>query len=148
MGVLSDIIIAEKADAAAINAAGEAHRKQWASLESKGIDTIKLGTLYQIVHGRSLDDMDFFSKFMQDATLDKRSKDGPWVFLIPEELTSAVAALDEAQAEAVTNKWAATEEFEGDGWQFEDVEEYLQALVAHARKARDARKPLLLWMSL
>ena len=85
---------------------------------------------------------------MQDGTLDERSKDGPWVFLVPEELTSAVAALDEAQAEAVTEKWAATEEFEGDGWQFEDVEEYLNSLIAHARKAQEARKSLLLWMSL
>lgn len=148
MGVLSDIIIADKIDAAAINAAGGAHLKRWPCLESKGIDTIKLGTLYQILHNRSLDDMDFFGKFMQDAVLDQRSNDGPWVFLVPEDLKSALAALDDAGAESVTEKWAATEEFESDGWQFDDVEEYFQSLVVHARKARDAGKSLLLWMSL
>jgi hypothetical protein len=148
MGVLSDIIIADRNEAAAINAADGAHLKRWACLQSKGIDTIKLGTLYQIVHDRSLDDMGFFAKFMQDAVLDQRSDEGPWVFLIPEELTSAVAALDEAKAEAVTEKWAATEEFVLDRWQSADVEEYLQDLVAHARKAREAGKSLLLWMSL
>lgn len=148
MGVLSDIIIADRNEASAINAAGGTHLKQWPCLESKGIDTVKLGTLYQIVHDRSLDDMNFFAKFMQDAVLDQPSDDGPWVFLIPPELMSAVAEFDEARTEAVATKWAATDEFKLDRWQFEDVEEYLQSLVSHARKARDAGKSLLLWTSL
>jgi hypothetical protein len=148
MGVLSDFIIADRSEAAAINAAGGAHLKQWPCLDSKGIDTIKLGTLYQILHNRSSDDWNFVASFMQDALLDRPTDDGPWVFLIPDELASAVAALDETRAVAVTSKWAATEEFENAGWQVEDVEQYLQLLITHATAACDAGKRLLLWMSL
>ena len=42
-----------------------------------------------------------------------------------------------------TEKWAATEEFESDGWQFEDVDEYLQSLIAHARKAQESQTPMI-----
>jgi len=148
MGVLSDIIIADRGEAAAINAAGGTHLKQWPCLESKGIDQIKLFTLSQILHDRSVDDVDASVAFMQGATLDKKSQEGPWVYLIPAELQSAIASLDDDAQESVAEKWAATEEFSLDGWQVADVEEYLRDLVTHARKAREAGKSLLLWMSL
>lgn len=148
MSVLSDIIIADRSEAAAINAAGGAHMKQWPCLESKGIDQTKLFTLFQILHGRSVDDMDAYRSFMNDAVLDQRSNEGPWVYVIPAELHSAIASLGDDAQETVAEKWAATEEFVLDRWQSADVEDYLRDLVAHARKARDAGKPLLLWMSL
>ena len=77
MGVLSDIIIADRGEAAAINAAGGAHLKQWPCLKSKGIDQIKLFTLSRILHGRSVDDIDASVAFMQGATLDEKSQEGP-----------------------------------------------------------------------
>ena len=70
------------------------------------------------------------------------------MYLIPAELQSAIASLDEDAQESVAEKWAATEQFALDGWQAADVEEYLQDLVPHARRAREAGKSMLLWMSL
>lgn len=148
MGVLSDIVIAHRNEAAAINAAGGAHLKSWHCLESKGIDTIKLGTLSQILNNRSVDDVNSVATFMMDQILDQKSDEGSWVYLIPEQLQSALLSLDEDAQESVAEKWAATEEFALDQLQTADVEEYLGNLVAHARKARDAGKSLLLWMSL
>ncbi len=148
MDVLSDIIIADRTEAAAINAAGSAHLKQWPCLESKGIDTIKLGTLSQILNNRSVDDVNAVATFMADAVVDQKSDDGPWVYFVPEQLQVAIASLDEDAQESVAEKWAATEEFTLDRWQPADVEEYLHDLVAHARKASGAGKSLLLWMSL
>jgi len=56
------------------------------------------------------------------------------------------ASLDDEVLESVAEKWAATEEFEGLG--FSAAEEYLQELVAYARRSRQAGKSLLLWMAL
>ena len=148
MGVLSDIIIADRSEAAAINGAGGTHSKQWPCLESKGIDQVKLFTLSQILQGRSVDDVDASIAFMNDAILDHKSEEGPWVYLVPAELQSTIASLNDDALVSVAEKWAATEEFALDRWQSADVEEYLQDLVAHARKAREAGKSLLLWMSL
>jgi hypothetical protein len=147
MGVLSDIIIADPSEASAINGAGGSHLRIWPCLDSKGIDTIKLGTLWQIVNKKSPDDM-AVATFMNDSILDEKSNQGPWVYLVPESLQTAIAALDEEAQESIAVKWAATEEFTSDRWEPDDVEEYLQDLVAHARKSREAGKSLLLWMSL
>jgi len=148
VGILSNIIVADRNEASAINAAGGSHLKRWPCLESKGIDQVKLGTLSQILNNRPIDDVNTVAAFMVDAMLDKRSDEGPWVFLVPEQLQSALASLDEEAQDSVAEKWAATEEFILDRWQPADVEEYLKDLVAHARKSRAAGKSLLLWMSL
>ena len=57
-----------------------------------------------------------------------------------EELQSAIASLDDDAQESVAEKWVATGVR---SLASADVEEYLQDLVAHARKAREAGKPLL-----
>src|SRR4051794_30941380 len=116
MGVLSDIIIASPDEAASINAAGGNHLKRWACLESKGIDTIKLSTLWQILNNQPLDGIDAGAQFMMDGLLDQRSDEGPWLYLLPDALVAAVAALDEDAEESVSEKWAETEEFQLDGW--------------------------------
>jgi hypothetical protein len=120
--------------ASAINAARGSHLKRWPCLESKGIDTIKLGTLSQILSNRSVNDVNTVATFMTDA--------------LPEQLQAALVSLDEEAQDTVAEKWAATEEFSIAGWLLADVEDYLQDLVAHARKSRQAEKSLLPWLSL
>src|SRR5580658_1743086 len=101
MGVLSDIIIADRSDAAAINAANGAHLKHWPCLGSKGIDTLKLGTLSQILNDRPVDDVNAVATFMMDGVLDQRSDEGPWVYLVPQQLHSALSSLGEGTRESV-----------------------------------------------
>jgi hypothetical protein len=85
---------------------------------------------------------------MMDTVLDQPTPSGPWVFLVPEPLTAALAALGDAAQAPVAERWAATEEFVLDRWQVDDVRDYLRELVARARAARESGKSLLLWMSL
>ena len=148
MGVLSDIIIAGRDEAADINAARRAHMNRWPCLDSKGIDTIKLGTLSQIIADGPLDDIDAISTFMTTDELDAASDEGPWIFLVPEQLKFSLAAMVRDVEMDVAQKWAATEEFALGGWDLADVSEYLHGLIAHARRACFADKSLLLWMSL
>jgi hypothetical protein len=142
MGVLSDIIVADRAQAPAINAARGRHLQQWAGADLKGLDTIKLGSLWQILSGVTVD-----HTIMADA-LDQASSDGPWVFLVPPELVTKMAALDEESIEPVAEQWAATEECALDRWKSVDAEDYLNTLAEVSRKAKGASKDLLLWMSL
>ena len=148
MGVLSDLIIADRDEATAINAAGGGHLKRWDCLESKGIDTIKLWTLQQILAGQPLDDVNAAATFMTNDVVAQGSEDGPWVFMVPAGLQSAIAALSPEARESVAEAWAATEEFAMARWMAPDVEEYLQELVALAQRAQAAKKSILLWMSL
>lgn len=148
MGVLSDIIIADPGDAASINAAAGAHLKRWECLESKGIDTIQLGTLSQILANRSVDDINTVASFMMDCLLHEESDEGPWVYQVPDQLHAALAALSEDAEEPIAEQWAATEEFKLARVQPADVEDCLHGLVLYARKARDQGKSLLLWMCL
>ena len=144
MGVLSDLIIADRSEAASINAAQGAHLDQWICLESKGIDSIKLSTLWGI-----LSNTEFDPSFMGGgAILDQASDDGPWVMLAPPELVAAVADLDDARVRKVANAWAKTEEFTLDRWPAELVHEYLAAFRQFARQARQESKDVLLWVSL
>lgn len=148
MGVLSDIIIAGSDEATSINASRGQHEEHWPTLMSKGIDTIKLGTLSQILAGRPVDDVNTVATFMLDAIVDQSSEDGPWVHRVPDDLTAAIAALDDATADRVARQWAATDEFRLDRWPEDAVREYLHDLVKHAQRACAEGKSLLLWMCL
>ena len=145
MGVLSDLIIADSADAMEINRAGGAHSSRWPVLESKGIDTIKLGTLATILLGAADD-----GSYMGDTSslLDQLSDEGPWVFLVPRELVTAIAKLSPSQNDAIARRWGETEEFQLEGWPIDEIQEYLAELVAHCQKTKQQEKDLLLWMSL
>ncbi len=144
MGVLSDIIVADRGEAAAINDAEGKHLAKWPCLESKGIDTVKLGTLWAIMSGTEYD-----ANFLgSESMLDEPTDEGPWVFLIPDALVSAVAELDAERIETVAREWANTEEFQLDRWPPDVVVGYFKEFVEFARRARSQKKDLLLWMCL
>ena len=144
MGVLSDFIIADRSEAVAINDAQGSHLKQWPCLESKGINTVKLATLWAILSGTEYD-----SGFMLDESiLDQPTDEGPWVFLVPDQLVSAVFSIGNDRIEFVAREWAKTEEFKLDRWPEPEVIAYLKQFVEFARKARAQNKDLLLWMCL
>jgi len=148
MGVLSDILIARPDEAASINASGGGHEQRWPTLASKGIDTIKLGTLSQILAGRPVDDINTVAAFMLNGVLDEASEDGPWVYQVPNDLTATIAAIDQTTTDQIAREWAATEEFKLSRWPADVVRQYLHDLIAYAMRARADGKSLLLWMSL
>ena len=145
MGVLSELIIAHRSEAADINRARGAHLQRWPVLESKGIDSTKLGSLASILLGVPND-----GSFIGGNTsiLDQPSPEGPWVILVPPELVQAIAELPASQVHEVAEQWAQNEEFRLDRWSVEDVRDYFGELVSHCQKARRESKDVLLWMSL
>lgn len=143
MGVLTDIVIADDREAASVVAAAVPSR-QWQGMDAKGIDQVKLSTLWAL-----LADREFSVESVEEfATLAEESEDGPWVFRVPRPLLDLLAQLDTEQAHAKARAWAATEEFTLDRWKGEDVERILDELRALAREAAAQNKSLLMWMSL
>lgn len=147
MGVLSDVIIARRDEAAAINETLGGHHGQWKTLFSNGIDAVKIGTLSTIINGPSPGAIEIATQ-LADNALSTVSEDGPWVFLMPADLVSSLAALDGETERRVASEWAATEEIRHSRWPPGAVESYLHDLVGFARRAVADKKDLLLWMSL
>ena len=143
MGVLTDLVVADPQDARQV-CESNCPSEEFNGLEARGIDTVKLGTLYQV-----LTDTDYDPEFFGDA-LCSGSEEGPWVFEVPPRLVKGLGALDAAQIHDVGAKWAATEEFSPkyDNWPEEAVHELLADLVALCRRATDQHTGVLMWMSL
>lgn len=143
MGVLSDFVVAGLADAPRVCASNRPGH-DFAGLDARGIDTVKLATLHAILTGGEVD-----PSFMSD-TLCSSGDDGPWVFEVPTDLVQRLAQLDAPERGAVGAAWASTEEFSPryDDWPAEAVQQVLEDLAALCRRTAAEGEALLLWMCL
>ncbi|MCG3181932.1 MAG: hypothetical protein BIFFINMI_04378 [Phycisphaerae bacterium] len=143
MGVLTDFIVANRAEAQRVFESS-CPSTDFAGLDAKGIDTVKLGTLHAILTGTQFD-----PTFISDTLVDG-GEDGPWVFEVPMDLVQRLGKLDAQQLQTVGVKWAATEEFSGkfDNWPSEAVLAVLQEISALCKRAVQEGKALLMWMCL
>src|SRR3954469_8106971 len=103
MGVLTDFVVADRGDAQRV-CDSSCPSRDFAGLDAKGIDTVKLGTLYAVLTGGKFD-----PSFVGDS-LCSGGEDGPWVFEVPPAPVQRLAALTPRQLTAAGKKWAATEE--------------------------------------
>jgi hypothetical protein len=147
MGIITDFVVAETAEAKAVLAEA-APTKRWAGVEAKGIETIKLSTLKFILDGKSLDVNSVVAYHSGIKELASRGADGPWVFLVPPELTRQLASLSANDVARVAAAWHKTEEFQLDRWPQSDVQALLVELRQLAERAEKSHRPLLLFMSL
>jgi hypothetical protein len=145
MGVLTDLVIGEKSDAQRV-CDSNCPSEEFSGLDAKGIDSVKLGTLYEILTDTKLGD----SSFMSGDILVSGGEEGPWVMEVPPDLVKQLAALNAKQLAEVAKKWSKTEEFSPkyDNWPPEMVHEVLQEIAKLCVKAVAARKGVLMWMSL
>jgi hypothetical protein len=112
------------------------------TVEAKGLSSITIATLGEILGAGSYDD------------LEQRSAEGPeggtnedaGVFGVPTEIRDALAAADDLTA--VAEEWVATEEMARDEWQQQEALEVLRELAELARQARADSCELWYWWSL
>lgn len=145
MGVLTDFVVAAPSDAQRV---GDSHcpSREFNGIEAKGIDTVKLSTLYAILTETPVD-----PSFMGGPSLlYSRSDEGPWVLLVPPDLVQRVAKLRAKEVSATASDWSKTEEFSPkySRWSPEVIEQWLQELARLCRQAVAEEKGLLMWMSL
>ncbi len=142
MGVLTDLVIAEERDAAHI-ATLKYPLSEFAGIDIKGVDSVKLTTLHSILSG-----MPFKDLLVQYDPVAEASEDGPWVFLLPTDLVGMLAGLGEAEIVNIASQWGNTEEFQLEKWSQNDVAVVLSNIANLARQASVQGKRVLAWMSL
>ena len=143
MGVLTDFVVADRANARRVCESG-CPSQDFAGLDAKGIDTVMLGTLHAVLTGGAFD-----PSFMSDA-LYSGGKNGPWVFEVPPNLVMRLAKLNAQQLRSTAAEWATTEEFspEYEDWPVEAVQQMLADLAGLCKRAVGEDKAVLMWICL
>jgi hypothetical protein len=149
MALLSDFVVLDASEAERVGKSINP-TEEFGGFHAKGMDGIKLGTLFCILSGTPCT-TDFVVGFMGDQSMIHiESEDGPWVQLVPQKLTLLVADLQQPDLRRIAAEWGKTEEFDPkySHWQLEDIQEFLAKLGVLARRAVGEKKPLLMWIRL
>ena len=139
MGILTNIVAAEEDEFAAI---GESLRPvdEWSGLERRGIDTAKIATLHCLLTG------DEFEEAVSAYEPVYVGDEGAVVLQIADEVMDRLATLDEEALELVAEELAATEEYELEQWEAEDVQALVMELADLARLADSQGQVMFVWM--
>ena len=141
---LTDFVIADRDDAQRV-CDSVSPCEEFKGMDAKGIDPVKLGTLYAI-----LADTEDVPDFADDEFLCDGGEEGPWVMEVPTELVLRLVKLDATQIGAAATKWAKTEEFSSEyaNWPPDLVHDVLSDLAKLCAQAVAAKKSVLMWMAL
>lgn len=139
MNILTNIVAAEEDDLAAI---GESLHPvdDWDGIERRGIDTAKISTLHCLLTG------DEFEQALSLYEPVYASIEDVLVLRLADEVTEKLAELDEDALERVAEELAATEEFELEAWDADEVQDFVMALAELAQTATSRGQILFVWM--
>jgi hypothetical protein len=145
MGVLTDFVVADPADASRVGNSACPSR-DFAGMDAKGIETVKLGRLSANLAGEPYD-----RSFMGASALRyETSEDGPWVFELPPTFVHPLVGLDAEELRSAAISRPETEGFSPKygRWSADIVQTLLEELAALCRRAAAEDKAVLMWMSL
>jgi hypothetical protein len=139
VGILTNIVAAEEDEFAAI---GESLRPvdEWSGIERRGIDTAKIATLHCLLTG------DEFGQALSLYEPVYVSMEDALVLRLADEVTEKLATYDEDALMRVADELAATEEFELEAWDAEEVQDFVMALAELAQIAESQGQTLFVWM--
>jgi hypothetical protein len=146
MGVLTDFVVASVSDAQRVGESSSCPSRDFDGLDAKGIDTVKLGSLYSVLTGEPTDP----GLSGRCTLLFMASDEGPWVMQVPEDLVKLLAELAPKELGSVAAAWAQTEEFSPayENWPVTLVQEVLEGIAELCRQAVAEGKAVLMWMCL
>ena len=139
MGILTNIVAAEEDEVAAV---GESLRPvdEWSGIERRGIDTAKIATLHCLLTG------DEFEEAVSGYEPVYATDEGAIVLRLADEVLERLATLEEDALELVAEELAATEEYEMEQWDAEEVQALVMELADLARLAESQGQSLFVWM--
>ena len=139
MGILTNIIAAEEDEIAAV---GESLRPcdEWSGMERRGIDTAKMVTLHCLLTG------DLYEQAVVLYEPIYVSGEGVVVIQLAEYAMQRLAELEEDALDEVAAELSATEEFEQENWDAEEVHAMVMELADLAKLADSQGQMLLVWM--
>ena len=139
MNILTNIIAADEDELEAV--AGSEHPvEEWSGIERRGIDTAKIATLHCLLTG------DEFDQAVGAYEPVYVADEGAVVLRIADEVMEKLATLEEEMLERVAEELAATEEFEMEDWDAEEVQALVMDLADLARLADSQGQVLFVWM--
>ena len=146
MGVLTDIVLAGTNEAKKVEAS-DGPSREFPGIDAKGIDQVRMGTLYAILTSTEYD-----PGFMLDeeSVIEPDDEDGPWVQIVPQEMVLLLSELPDAGIPAVADQWSKTEEFQPEysSWSQEDILKFLEQIRSLSKKALTDNKTMYMWMCL
>jgi hypothetical protein len=146
MGVISTLLVARPNEAEAVLASDEPSRT-WDGFSYRGLDRIKLATLWALVES-NFDNDRLNDRLDQIRTIPQGDK-GPWVDILPTTMLSelaSIAVMEEDDQARVAELWGKTNEFRY--WDRSKVIDLLRSIGDAAETAQLDGKTLLLWTSL
>jgi hypothetical protein len=140
MGLLVNIVAADEDE---IEAVGVSQRPvdEWSGFEVREIDTAKLATLHCL-----LSEDDYEASISAYEPVFAAGDEGVYVLRIPDDITLKLAEMEEDALDQVGEELAATEEFELQQWDVEEVQMFITQLADLARIADSQGQSLLVWM--
>lgn len=139
MGVLSDFFIADESPTPEYDSGSQFPAED--RCQFKSITPLEAAGILAVLRGGG-DRIEMLDEF---PSLTPQDAD-EWIQRVPPDMTSALAALNDAQMPDVAQQCAdlTAEEL---GWSSDDFQDVLQQLRALARRARDTGKSMYLWNS-
>lgn len=123
-------------------AASASPMKEWSGIEVPGLDTLKLATLHSLLTGDSLQAaLDCYEPVHVDE-----GENQTIILRIDDELLSVLAELDEDAVEGLVGELAASEAYENESCDVDDVHSYLLALADLAQLAESQAQLLFVWI--
>ena len=150
MSILTDFVVADISEAQRI---GDSLSPSWQfeGLGEKGIDHVKLATLYTLLTDQPYDPDVLMN---EETLLYIASENGPWVQQVPPDMVSRLANLPESEYSRVAQAWARTEEFDpkfsgltsAEAITF--AEAFIRRFAVLARQSLAENKILMMWTCL
>ncbi|MBK8895270.1 MAG: hypothetical protein IPN64_14935 [Propionivibrio sp.] len=139
MEMMTNIVAAEEDEYSAV---GESSNPldEWSGIEAPGLDSIKIATLHSLLTSDPL-----------QVALDRYepvyvAENETLVLRLADEMLEKLATIDEDALESIAIEVAATEEFENEHWETEDIVEQLISLVDLAQLAESQGQVLFVWI--
>ena len=120
----------------------------WQILPAKGIDQVKLSSLALLLDGKALGTTAVVEYGRSFRLLANGGDMGPWVVSVPTDLVNGMAGLQDERISEVAQAWTSTPELKLDRWSAAKGSEFLDELKRFATAARQAKRELLLRVSL
>jgi len=139
MGILTNIVAADQDEVAAI---GESLQplEHWSGIERRDIDTAKIATLHTLLTGDDLDQALYLYEPIYAGA------EGALVLRVADDVVDKLAGLDEEALSRIAEELSATEEFELEQWDSDEVEDMVMELAELAQLAQSQEQNLFVWM--
>jgi len=117
---------------------------EWSGIESPGLDTTKIATLHSLLTGDSLQ----MALDLYEPVFVTEGDDETLVLRIDGEMMEELALLDDEAVENIAGELVATEVYEHEEADPEEIQAFLSALSELAQLAESQGQSLFVWIKL